>query len=164
GYKGLDILIEAFGELSNEYQLIIAGECYEDFKKYELLINKNRNKDRIKLFNKYIPDSEVKYFFSASDVCVNPYKSGTQSGVIATAFHFDIPTIVTDVGNLKESVETYKTGLSIPEPKASVLKLAIEEYFNSSLKKMYKKNIEEFKEKYTWENLSRKLTEFSQKL
>ncbi|WP_020530553.1 glycosyltransferase [Flexithrix dorotheae] len=159
-YKGLDLLIEAFDGLSDDYQLIIAGECYEDFSKYEFLIGKNNNKENIKLFNRYIPDHEVKDFFSAADVCVIPYKSGTQSGVIATAFYFDVPAIVTDVGNLRESVESFNTGICISSPDSSLLKTAIHDFFNNSEREGYLRNIIDFKRKFTWENLSKEIVRF----
>ena len=38
-YKGLDLLIEAMGQLNEDYHLIIAGECYGSFEKYQTLID-----------------------------------------------------------------------------------------------------------------------------
>jgi ATPase subunit of ABC transporter with duplicated ATPase domains len=44
-YKGLDILLEAFGKLSDEYQLIIAGEPYGPFEPYQEIIDRLPGKD-----------------------------------------------------------------------------------------------------------------------
>ena len=79
-YKGLDILIEAFSGLDDSYQLLIAGEPYGSFERYRKLIDASPNRSRIHLFDRFISDSEVAGFFCASDLCVLPYRSATQSG------------------------------------------------------------------------------------
>jgi glycosyltransferase involved in cell wall biosynthesis len=83
-YKGLDILLEAFAGLDDSYQLIIAGEPYGSFDKYQRLIDSSPAKDRIRLFTHYIKDSEVKDYFSAADLAVLPYRSATQSGITSS--------------------------------------------------------------------------------
>ncbi len=112
-YKGLDILLRAFDTLPDDYQLVIAGEPYGDFSEYAALIGASPARERIKLFDTYIPDSEVKYFFSASDAVVLPYRSATQSGVNALACNFGVPMIVTDTGSLRRTVEGRGTGLVV---------------------------------------------------
>ena len=99
-YKGLDILLEAFSGLGEEYQLIIAGEPYGSFGPYREIIDKIPGRDRIHIFPNYIKDSEVKNYFSAADVTVLPYRSATQSGISSVSYHFEVPMIVTAVGGL----------------------------------------------------------------
>ena len=53
-YKGLDILLEAFRMLPDDYQLIIAGEPYGSFDKYQKIIDTLPGKDRIVMDLKYI--------------------------------------------------------------------------------------------------------------
>ncbi|GBU07266.1 glycosyl transferase [Bacteroidales bacterium] len=110
-YKGLDLLIDAMGILDASFQLLIAGESYGSFEKYERQINKSAAKDRIMVLNQYIDDSLVPYLFSAADVLVLPYKSATQSGVIPVAYHFEVPILATDVGDLRNTIEKPHTGL-----------------------------------------------------
>ena len=110
-YKGLDLLIDALPLLGEEYQLVIAGESYGSFEKYEAQIAASGCADRIKVFNRYIDDEEVPRFFSAADLCVLPYKSATQSGITAIALHFDVPVVATPVGGLAESIEKPGIGL-----------------------------------------------------
>jgi len=52
----------------------------------------------------------VKYYFSAADVLVQPYKTATQSGVTQIAYNFELPMIVTDVGGLPEIVPDGRVG------------------------------------------------------
>lgn len=110
-YKGLDLLIDALPQLGEEYQLVIAGESYGSFDKYQAQIEASGCADRIHVFNRYIDDEEVPRFFSAADLCVLPYKSATQSGITAIALHFDLPVVATPAGGLAESIEKPGVGL-----------------------------------------------------
>ncbi|UZR94496.1 glycosyltransferase [Chondrinema litorale] len=163
-YKGLDVLLKAFNKLSDAYQLVIAGESYEDFSKYEELINNSPNRDRIFVFRRYIPDDEVASFFSASDLCVLPYKSATQSGVVAVAFHFDLPVLVTDKGNLKDTIEPYDTGIVIDEPDENMLSLAVNKYFEEAQENQFIENIKHFKKKFTWDHMAEELITFAKNI
>ena len=49
-YKGLDILLESMNDLGDDYHLIIAGEVYGDFGKYQTIIDSSRAKNRIHIF------------------------------------------------------------------------------------------------------------------
>ncbi len=64
-YKGLDILLNAFDNLDNSYQLVIAGEPYGSFESYLKIIETSPSKNRIKLFTRYIDDNEDSLFFSS---------------------------------------------------------------------------------------------------
>ena len=128
-YKGLDILLEAFGKLSDEYQLIIAGEPYGSFERYQEIIDRIPGKDRIHLNLKYIKDSEVSEWFSVADLAVLPYRSATQSGISSVSYHFEVPMIVTDVGGLKETIGDRGTGLVSKEGTPEAICSEIEKYF-----------------------------------
>src|SRR5690606_4611818 len=107
-YKGLDILLEAMHILKSKHQhtsagevkLLIAGEFYDDEKQYQDLIAQNDLAGHLYLHTSFITDSEVKYYMSAADVVVQPYRNATQSGVTPLAYYFEKPTIVTNVGGL----------------------------------------------------------------
>ncbi|OHX68212.1 glycosyltransferase [Flammeovirga pacifica] len=160
-YKGIDLLIKAFNQLDDDYQLVIAGEVYGDFTVYQKLIDQNKNKDRIHCFNQYISDQEVTIYFSAADVCVLPYKSATQSGVTAIALHFEIPIIATNVGGLKELVIPGKTGEIIQEADSVLIEEAIKDYFGKDTSN-YPSNIKALKEDMSWDRFASKLIEFSE--
>lgn len=163
-YKGLDVLLTAFSKLDSSYQLLIAGECYGSFEKYQKLIDASRGKDRIFCFNQYISDQEVPIFFSAADVCILSYKSATQSGITAIAHHFCLPLIATDVGGLKESIQHGKNGLIIPSPDEKLLFEAIELYFKESKLNAFSHQLARENKEKSWDNFATKLLEFSTKL
>lgn len=163
-YKGLDLLLEAFEQLDETYQLIIAGECYGSFDEYQQLIDKSKRKKNIHVFNNYINDDEVPVFFSASDVCVLPYKSATQSGITSIAIHFNIPVIATNTGGLKETITHNKNGLIVDKINSSAIANAIKDYFNRNLKNSFAKEIASMKEKRSWDNFGRKIIDFAKSL
>jgi glycosyltransferase involved in cell wall biosynthesis len=157
-YKGLDLLIEALNYLNNDIELIICGEVYGSFDEYERLIQRYNLQQRIHLFNRYISDEEVSLFFSSADVCVLPYRSATQSGIISITYHFDLPLIATDVGGLKESIEPFNTGLIVEELSPNQIANKINEFFNSNID--FTKNISKYKSIASWENFASKIIEF----
>ena len=163
GYKGLDLLIEAVSKLPDDYILLVAGEMYGDFGDYQKQIDKLGISDKIRLNVRYISDSEVPLFFSASDVLVLPYKSATQSGIIGISYHFDLPVIATDVGGLREMIEPHGTGVMCSSPNVDELVQSITEYFSSNTQ-VFEDNIKLYKEKYTWANFSKELLIFANKI
>ena len=158
-YKGLDILIETLSHLDDEYHLVIAGEIYGDFTKYDEMIKLHKVEDRVSKFVRYIGDDEVPAFFSAADVCVLPYKSATQSGIVGISYNFNLPVIATDVGSLKEMIEPYQTGLMVNKAEVGLLKNAIEDYFKKEKREEYSKNISRYREIASWKSLAKKLTQ-----
>jgi glycosyltransferase involved in cell wall biosynthesis len=151
-YKGLDILIDAMSLIDNSFQLVIAGECYGDFGKYQRQIDISKAKDRIHVINRYIDDAEVSALFSAADLLVAPYRLASQSGVIPVACHFDLPVIVSNAGGLHETVEKYKIGL-VRKPKPDSIAEGIQTYFVSEGEK-YKENCGKMKEELSWKKFA----------
>jgi glycosyltransferase involved in cell wall biosynthesis len=160
-YKGLDILLEAFGMLPDDYQLIVAGEPYGSFERYQEIIDRLPGKDRIHLNLKYIKDSEVADWFSAADLAVLPYRSATQSGISSVSYHFEIPMVVTDVGGLKETIGDRGTGLVAPEGAPECICKEIQRYFSDpAIKEECIANIRLEKDRLSWKAFAAKLEEF----
>jgi glycosyltransferase involved in cell wall biosynthesis len=161
-YKGLDWLLQAMSFLDNSYQLVVAGESYDDFEKYQQIIDVSLAKDRIRVFNQYIDDEDVPILFSAADAIVLPYKSATQSGVIPVAYHFEVPIVATDVGSLKDTVETAGTGI-ICLPQIESIAEGIQKLFSEGTEKFIA-NIRIEKQKLSWKVFADALVNFSRQL
>lgn len=160
-YKGLDLLIESFSHLDNSYKLLIAGEVYGDQTVYTSKIKALNLEGKVVFHNKFIPDDVVQTYFNASDVCVLPYKTATQSGITAIANHFNIPQIVTDVGGLKETITEGKTGLVVSERTPENMAKTICFYFDNELKLEMSKNIAKEKQENTWPKMAKKIIDFA---
>lgn len=164
-YKGLDILLRAFDTLPDDYQLVIAGEPYGDFSEYAALIGASPARERIKLFDTYIPDSEVKYFFSASDAVVLPYRSATQSGVNALACNFGVPMIVTDTGSLRRTVEGRGTGLVVDKAEPEDVREGILSFFGTpGLREKCIESIRGEKARLSWSEFCKSIIGFTESL
>jgi D-inositol-3-phosphate glycosyltransferase len=160
-YKGLDLLINALTDerLRNQkLRLIIAGEFYENESVYRDLIVKNGLEDKIVLFDHFIKDNQVKFFFSGADLVVQPYKSATQSGVTQIAFQFDKPMVVTDVGGLKEIVQNFKDGYVV-RPDPSEIADAINDYFENNRKKTFTASVSNSKNRFSWNKMTESINE-----
>jgi glycosyltransferase involved in cell wall biosynthesis len=164
-YKGLDILLEAFRNLPEDYQLVVAGEPYGSFDKYQAIIDSLPGKDRVRVFPDYIRDSEVKRFFSAADLAVLPYRSATQSGISSISYHFEVPMIVTAVGGLTETVGGRGTGLVAAEATPESVLHEIRRYFGEEeVREQCIRNIRREKERLSWSKFCSDLVEFAQSL
>ena len=163
-YKGLDILFDAINllkkssEKSINIKFLIAGEFYEDRKPYDEQIKKLGIEDALILHTDFIPDSEVKNYFCAADVVIQPYRNATQSGVTPLAYHFEIPMIVTNVGGLPSLVPDYKVGL-IAEPDAESIAKKIKEYFSLGTAHFIPALSEE-KKKYSWNVMANEILDY----
>ena len=162
-YKGLDILLDAIKEIQNSkfkiqnLKLLVAGEFYEDRKLYDEQIAKLGIKDSLILRTDFIPDSEVKNYFCAADVVIQPYRNATQSGVTPLAYHFEIPMIVTNVGGLPQMVPDNKAGL-VAQPTAKSLAEKITEYFDKGENYFLPYLVEE-KKKFSWAKMTESIFE-----
>lgn len=151
-YKGLDVLLHAIKLIKDEidFTLVVAGEFYSNEEKYISLIQKLELEDRVKVFSDFIPTNEVKYYFSACDVVVLPYKSATQSGIVQIANNFDKPMISTNVGGLPEVIDSGKTGYLVEKENPKELSEAILKYYNENKEPEFVNNIKNNAAKYSW--------------
>ncbi len=162
-YKGLDILLEAMNILkqqSSNIKLLIAGEFYEDRKLYDEIIAQKDLDSQIILRTNFIADSEVKYYLSAADFVIQPYRNATQSGVTPLAYHFEKPMLVTNVGGLPSLVPDGKVGL-VAEPNAESIAQKIVELYASG-ENHFLPYLREEKRKYQWSVLVNAIKQFAQ--
>jgi glycosyltransferase involved in cell wall biosynthesis len=164
-YKGLDLLLKAMTHQEikdSNIKLLVAGEFYEDEKKYKNIILNLELSKAVILKTHFIQDADVRYYLCASDCVIQPYRNATQSGVTPLAYHFEKPMIVTNVGGLPSLVPHKKVGL-VCEPNPDSIAAAIasfyqlgEEYFIQHLRKE--------KEKYNWNNLTKAIKEMASEI
>jgi D-inositol-3-phosphate glycosyltransferase len=160
-YKGLDLLIEAFSDnrlRNRKLKVIVAGEFYEDDEPYRDLIKKHNLENEIILYDHFIKDNEVPLFFCASDLVIQPYKTATQSGVTQIAFYFEKPMLVTDVGGLREIVESGKCGYVV-KPEPELIAEAIIDFFDNNRMKQFTEGVKKEKDKFSWDKMTASILE-----
>jgi glycosyltransferase involved in cell wall biosynthesis len=150
-YKGLDMLLDAFNELKANPNiiLVIAGEFYEDKQPYLDLIENYQIQNQVILHGKFISNEDVKLYFSAADLVALPYRSATQSGVTQVSFHFEVPTLVTNVGGLGEIIPDKIAGYVV-EPNGKAIAEGIKDYFENRRMHSFTEGMRKEKQKYDW--------------
>lgn len=155
-YKGLDLLLDAFGNVKEQLpdlRLIIAGEFYEDEERFRQQIADCGLTDRVIIRNEFIADADLRKYFGAASLIAQPYKSATQSGVTQVAFHFEKPMLVTNVGGLAEIVHHGHMGYAVaPEPSAIAESLL--DYYTQDRQLPFTEYLKKEKGKYGWDKMT----------
>jgi glycosyltransferase involved in cell wall biosynthesis len=157
-YKGLDLLIDTWKLMKDRGQtkgkkVIVAGEYYNNKEKYTAQIEALGLQNDILVHDFFIPDDEVKYYFSAADVVVQPYKDATQSGVTQIAYQFSVPMIVTNVGGLAEIVPDGRSGF-VSESSPESIAAAIEKFYAIGGAPHFAETLAEERKRFTWEAMT----------
>lgn len=151
-YKGLDLLLEAMADervKQLNVKLIVAGEYYEDAAPFSEIIRKNGLEQNIILKTEYIHADDVRYYFCASDMVTQPYRTATQSGVTQIAYHFERPMLVTNVGGLPEIVPHNKVGY-ITEISSKSIADSIVDFYTNNREQEFTANTVIEKKRFLW--------------
>lgn len=154
-YKGLDLLIEALADSrlrKFQIHLIVAGEFYEEPKLYLDAIIRYNLESLVELRTGYIPDNEVRNYFSLADLVAQPYRTATQSGVSQIAYHFEKPMLVTNVGGLAEIVPDGKVGYVVDVDPIKIADALVDFFENKRSEKMVE-YIKIEKQKFLWSQM-----------
>lgn len=159
-YKGLHILAKAYEELTtkvDDVSLTIVGNG--DFSDY---IDEYEKLKNVTVFNRWIEDSEVPYFFGGENVIsVLPYIDATQSGVVPIAFEFETPIIGTKTGGLEEQIEDGVTGILVSASNSHEICNAMELlYRDKKFRENLANNGREKLKDWDWKELGRKLYQY----
>lgn len=123
-YKGLQTLLRAERSLDGrvpDLRLVLAGRGDDPW----MFRSEMGDPDRYEVRDRWIEDAETAQLFLDADVVVLPYSEASQSGVLNLAVAFGKPVIVTDVGELRSTVEPNGLGLVIPPEDPRALAVAI---------------------------------------
>jgi glycosyltransferase involved in cell wall biosynthesis len=139
-------------------ELIVAGEYYnkDAAANNNQIIANHHLEHSVHLKTDFIPNDEVRYYFSAADLVVQPYKHATQSGITQIAYHFEKPMVVTNVGGLPEVVPDGKVGF-VAEPEPSSIASAILKFYAPNSIPGLQENILNEKKKYSWDTFTKVL-------
>lgn len=162
-YKGLDLLLDAWTLLKQEgktagRKLIVAGEFYTSKEPYLKQIADNGLHDDVILHDHFIPDEQVKYYFSAADFVVQPYKTATQSGVTQIAYQFCTPMVVTRVGGLPEIVPDGRVGYVV-EPTPEAVAQAVAQIYEGDTLKRFREGCVDERRRFSWEQMCTRIRE-----
>ena len=130
--------------------LIVAGEFYEPVAPILARIAQLGLADRVRVYDRYVPDEEVGDLVAAADCVVLPYRSATQSGVVLVAYAGGCPVISTAVGGLPEVVEEGVTGHLVPPEDPVALADAILHFYENGGRATYEPGVARAAGRYSW--------------
>ncbi len=155
-YKGLVHLLRALplarGRLPG-LRLLVVGEFWESRRGYERELDRLGVRDSVTLVDRYVPNEEVRLYFSAADVVVLPYVSATGSAIVQVAYGFSRPVISTRVGGLPEAVDDGRTGFLVRPGDPGALAAAMVDFFERGLGPEFSRNIEDARSRFSWGSL-----------
>jgi glycosyltransferase involved in cell wall biosynthesis len=156
-HKGLADLLAALPQVleRTEATLLVVGEFWDERQKYERMIRDLGIRAHVRLVDRYVSDQEMGRYFSASDLVVLPYRRGTQSGVVATAYAFARPVVATAVGGLPEVVWDGVTGHVVAPNSNGDLAARIVDCLAGSRYGRYESGVAAARRHLSWENLVR---------
>ncbi len=160
-YKGLEYLFPAMKELHKQrpaVKLVVAGggKYYFDIENYKQL-------DYFDIRNRFIPDDELASLIQNCKFVVVPYIDATQSGVVMSAFAFNKPCVITNVGGLPEMVCDGCHGIVVAPKDSRALSQAMQSLLDDeSLQKTFEKNIaEDYGRGYkSWNGIAEEMASF----
>jgi glycosyltransferase involved in cell wall biosynthesis len=128
-YKGLTVLANAFklcqSQMDN-FTLTIAGRG--DFTPYAPDFDEIQN---FTLVNRWISQRDINDLFELKNtILIMPYLDATQSGVVLIAMEYNVPTIASDAGGLKEQITHNQTGILFETGNAEALATQILALYN----------------------------------
>lgn len=150
-YKGLDVLLKAMPSILQRrpVTLMIVGESWGG-SSIESLARELGIARHIIRVDRYIPNQEVGLYFSAADLVVLPYLSGTGSGVVPSAYVFNTPVVATRVGSMPDAVVDGRTGFLVPPGDPAALADAVVRFFEEERSTEFRRNIEWEKYVFSW--------------
>jgi len=155
-YKGLDILLKAFGEICkmrDNLVLVIAGQPWESWKPFQSIIDNYNVADKVRIMSKFIPTNKVAAVFAGADLVVMPYKFfDGQSGAATLAVTFEKPLVVTNAGGLPDLVKD-KRAVAKAGSAASLKRTILWALQNLQY---LKKNSQEMRRSNSWEKVAQK--------
>jgi D-inositol-3-phosphate glycosyltransferase len=188
-YKGLDLLLDAMGLMKLKYPpsvfrtedlglrtenahqasdsilnpqspiLIVAGEFYEDEQFFRQKIKDLQLENDVIVHADFIPSENVRYYFAAADLVVQPYRTATQSGISQVAYHFEKPMLVTNVGGLSEIVPHGEVGYVV-EPQAEAIATALQDFYEHNRLETFIEKVIKNKKRFAWSAMTNAFLEF----
>ena len=161
-YKGLELLIKAFNEaplIDKKIKLYVAGECYEDKKKYTKIIETLNLGKRVILDFNFKNKTDIQLLFSACDVVAQTYHKATQSGVTPLAYYYQKPLLVSDIESLKAVIVSDRTGITVKKDSKSIA-AGIYKILDKNNINNYSENMRKTSIKYNWSTFSEQWDSF----
>lgn len=153
-YKGINILLEGLENIPDVFEkVIIAGKSVQNYK-----VNSNNNK--VEIIDKWLTENEIVHLLNECDILLLPYVEATQSGIATLAINYLLPSIISDVGGLKEQFQKNGAIIISPESPEDLKKAIIKLSTNRELYDEISNNLLQLRKSYSWDLIAKSLQYF----
>jgi glycosyltransferase involved in cell wall biosynthesis len=155
-HKDYEVIFRALKDFGNEFSLVFAGRVDPGNEPNipGQLARRHGLSERTIIFDKYIEDSDKRYYFLAADAIILSYHRSFKgiSGVLSDAAPFGLPVIAADVGEIGQMVRNFNIGLTFKVGNDRSLQQAVRRFFNMSDEELLtlKRNLARFAEGRSW--------------
>ena len=158
--KGLDVLLRSLKSVIHSHPdviLVIAGKSWrDDFSLYQDIIDKNGLQHHCIVHNKFIPNEQVKHYYSAADLVVLPYKKIYQSGVLMMSMSYQKPVLVSDLDPLTDIIKDSENGFVFKNGDIPSLSIQLNDILSNikTLSGIKNNAYNLIKDNYDWESIA----------
>lgn len=132
-YKGVDLLIEALTMVPQDISLIIAGEFWDPLERYIALCKHYEVEHRVSLIDGFVEDHVLAELFNQADALILPYRNATSTQLPKLGRSRGVPSIVTPVGGLPETISPGLDGLVTPGLSPREIAQTVEKLYENDL-------------------------------
>jgi glycosyltransferase involved in cell wall biosynthesis len=122
-YKGLEVLLDAFGRIDGAELWIVGRPRYEID---PLRRAAARARGRVRFVDRFIDEGEIPPIFRRADLVVLPYLDAEHSGVLYTGLAFGKAMVISEVGGFPE-IAAHGAARLVPPGDRAALVAALEE-------------------------------------
>jgi len=154
-YKGLDVLLDAWGEGLDGAELWIVGMARMDTSALRA-----RAPASVHFDERFVADAELPALFARAQLVVLPYREAEASGVLFTALAFGRPMVLSDVGAFPELAATGAARV-FPAGSPEALRRALQELLADAdeRRQMSRSALDAARGAYSWRAVARQTTE-----
>jgi len=154
-YKGIDLLLDAWGQGLDGAELWIVGMARMDTSQLRA-----RAPASVRFDERFVADAELPGLFARAQVVVLPYREAEASGVLFTALAFGRPLLLSDVGAFAELAATGAARV-FPAGSPEALRAALQELLadEAARERMSESALAAARGPYSWQAVARQTTE-----
>jgi glycosyltransferase involved in cell wall biosynthesis len=150
--KNMDIIFQSVRDIGSVYLLHGGTHTFSLGSNPIVLMEKYNVKDRVKLYNRYVPDIEHPYFFCAADVIVLSYTKefASTSSTLWESSKYKLPVVSSNANTLGEDVKKFGLGLLFDADDVKSLTETLVTYINldDSIIQRMKRNCDKYVEEH----------------